>query len=85
MKCLFKIHQFFFELNEINMGFGFKLLTKWVNRWQRYESLSQSEKNIENVVEKISDGKNEEEVFRKQTYHILFPLASVRGAGRTEA
>ena len=48
-------------------------------------SLSQSEKNIENVVEKISDGKNEEEVFRKQTYHILFPLASVRGAGRTEA
>ena len=46
---------------------------------------SQKRIEIENVVEKISDGKNEEEVFRKQTYHVLFPLAWVRGVGRTEA
>ena len=46
---------------------------------------SQKRIEIENVVEKISDGKNEEEVFRKQTYHILVPLAWVRGAGRIEA
>lgn len=46
---------------------------------------SQKRKEIENIVEKVLDGKNEEEVFRKQTYHILFSLAWVRGEGKTEA